>query len=517
MEFTPNQIPQADILSKVVQIVEAVHDSIDATTELAEIVGISAKQVEHYKNAAELLGYISSDYKEPGLTSSGRELINANPEDRQVLLRISVRQNQLFAWILKQFQEQVKGMTENEIRDALMSNSEKEARNTIPRRIKTILSWLTTLDLIVEENDRYKFNDQLEDVTLGPSNEDGIYPVNYSKEVDIKEEKITVYELRRKLKNGKILMNPDFQRHLVWKPHQKSQFIESIILNVPLPPFYFKKELNGTLIIIDGLQRTSTLEAFLSEGSDDYFKLEGLKALPKLNEKYFHELDEDIRTRIEDKNLLIYQLQPSVPMVVVYDIFNRINTGGTQLERQEIRNCIFIGESTRLLKRLADNEDFKQAIDYGIASTRMKDREAVLRCLAFQICNYTSDYNNSMDEFLEKSMRKLNKMRVNEIKELEAEFIRVMKLTFDFFGDSNFRMPTKYSRGRVNIAVMESVYRFFTLRETKILQANKKAIQRNFNLLWVDSEYYDAVRNSTGSTSKVEARFRIAEETLGHF
>ncbi len=517
MAFSLNQIPQADILDKVVQTVVAINDSITLESEIADHVGISSKQVERYLHAAEILGFISGDYKQPGLTAFGNELINGFVQDQQSTLRSAVLRNNLFAKVLEEFKKNPDGLTENEIREFIFNNSQAEARTSIPRRIKTVLSWLSSVELIIEENEKYKFNDQLEDEQSEKSPQDGIYPVNYSKEVDIKEESISVFELRRKIENDKIIMNPDFQRHLVWKPHQKSQFIESIILNVPLPPFYLKKELNGKLIIIDGLQRTSTLEAFLNQEGDDYFPLEGLMALPRMNGKYFHQLDEDIRTRIEDKNLLIYVLQPTVPMVVVYDIFNRINTGGTQLERQEIRNCIFIGESTRLIKRLADDPDFKQAIDYGIAPTRMKDREAVLRCISFQICDYGTEYNNSLDDFLEKSMRKINRTPLEEIEKLELEFKRVMKMTFDFFGYNNFRLPTDYSRGRINIAVMESVYNFFANSDPLVLVKNKKAIKENFSTLLDDEEYYDAVRYSTGSKSKVDARFSIAKATLGNF
>ena len=74
-------------------------------------------------------------------------------------------------------------------------------------------------------------------------------------------------------------MDPEFQRNLVWKPQQMSTFIESIILNVPLPPFYFKKDLDGRFIIVDGLQRTSTLQRFIN----NEFSLQGLNALPNLN------------------------------------------------------------------------------------------------------------------------------------------------------------------------------------------------------------------------------------------
>ena len=130
---------------------------------------------------------------------------------------------------------------------------------------------------------------------------------------------------------------------------------------------------------------------------------------------------------------------PSVPLAVVYDIFNRINTGGTQLNRQEIRNCIFIGESTKLLKQLSSKDYFKAAIGNGISSKRMKDQEAILRYLAFKIFDYKKDYKGDMSDFLENAMRKLNLMDKSQIDTYAKDFQEVMKLTYDFFGENNFR------------------------------------------------------------------------------
>ena len=238
-----------------------------------------------------------------------------------------------------------------------------------------------------------------------------------------------------------------------------------------------------------------------------------VNALPNLNTLFFRQLDEELRTRIEDKNLLIYLIQPSVPMVVVYDIFNRINTGGTKLERQEIRNCIFIGPSTQLLQRLSRRLEFKQAIDSGIPDTRMKDREAILRCVAFTILDFESEYKNSMDDFLEKAMKAMNRMSPLEIDTIENNFVRVMTLTYQIFKEKNFRIPTDYSRGRINIAIMETIFFFYTKVQSGVL-LDKNRMHRNYNKLLNNKEFQDSVRYATGSTSKVKTRFRIATEIL---
>ena len=207
----------------------------------------------------------------------------------------------------------------------------------------------------------------------------GLYPYDPTeKDIDIREAPHTVFELMRKYDQKKLIINPDFQRNLVWKPEQKSKFIESIILNFPIPPFYVNETREGKYIVVDGLQRTSALHEFIN----DKFELKDLDALPKLNGYNFSELGTlagYYQTKIEDKKLNLYVIKPSVPNKVVYDIFSRINTGGTMLNRQEVRNCIFIGKAADLLKELSGEEYFRKAIDNGVSPTRMKDREVVLR------------------------------------------------------------------------------------------------------------------------------------------
>ena len=344
----------------------------------------------------------------------------------------------------------------------------------------------------------------------------GLYPYDPTEaDIDIREDPQTIFELLRKYDNGRLIIDPDFQRNLVWELDKKSKFIESVLLNFPLPPWYLNQTKEGKLIIVDGLQRTTALHEFVN----DKFNLSGLEALTKLNGYTFSELKElpgDYETRIEDKKLYIYLIKPSVPVKVVYDIFNRVNTGGTKLERQEVRNCIFSGKSTKLLKQLSEKEYFIKAIDDGVSPKRMKDREVILRYLAFKLFDYDNDYQGDMSDFVERAMKKINLMDDRDIDLLKNDFERVMNLTFEFFGPKNFRLPSGQNRGRINIAIFESVCYFFSARSDEFLQSHKKSIQDNFIKLLEDPEYFDAIKYSTSSKSKVSNRFKLAQNILGH-
>ncbi|MCU1267195.1 MAG: hypothetical protein JWM21_3513 [Acidobacteria bacterium] len=360
----------------------------------------------------------------------------------------------------------------------------------------------------------YARRDQLDDendVEYGKTG--SIYPYDMPEEVDITEEPQTVFEWMRKIEQKRLIIDPEFQRNRVWKPKQKSQFIESVLLNIPLPPLYVNKRKDGRFIIVDGLQRTATLEEYTKLKS---FALSDLEVLKGLNGLRFDQLDTSLQAKIEDKKFFLFVIKPSVPLPMVYDIFHRINTGGTQLSRQEIRNCFYIGPATRLLKEVAEKKYFRLAIDNGISPRRMKDREAVLRCLAFKIFDYRTDYKNDMDAFLGEALTRMNLMD-NGLPELVNEFERVMTVTYEFWGENNFRLPTTKGRGRINIALMESVFFFFTTQSDRELRQNKSSILQNYEKLLKNSDYLEAIQFSTGDTRRVKRRFELAETTLGSY
>ena len=394
-----------------------------------------------------------------------------------------------------------------------------------------------------------KSNDILEFDDIIENELDSLYPYKYDaekQELDIRDTSMTIKYITEKVIEGRIITDPDFQRNVVWNSKQQSTFIESIILNIPLPPIYLNLNSNGEYIIVDGLQRATTFQKFLEiDEKGNGFELSDLKLLKQLNGKRFKELTPLMQTEIKDKKIICYIIRPSVPIKIVYDIFNRINTGGTILTRQEVRNCIYIGSSTVLLSHLANEEYFRKAIDNGISEKRMKDREVILRYLAFQLFNY-KEYDGDMDDFLGKTMKRINNIvnssvdnfknseiylksyqeeykeknikifnSIDKIKELIDDFEKVMRMTYEIFEKKNFRFPTSENRGRINIALLESVGYFFSLHSEKFLKNNKSIIKNNFNNLLKNNEYLKAVRTSTSGKKSVQIRFEKAIDILG--
>lgn len=327
--------------------------------------------------------------------------------------------------------------------------------------------------------------------------------------IELSDERFSAFELIRNIKRDRIILDPDFQRNFVWNSKNKSEFIESIIMDFPLPLFFLNETADGKWVVIDGRQRITTLKTFF----DNEFELKGLKALDELNGKRFSNLDEKHQIRLEDKQLIFYIVKPSTPMRVVYEIFKRINTGGTQLNRQEVRNCILLGLSTKLLKELSSHEAFNRAIDNGVSDKRMKSQEVVLRFLSFKI-RPLEDYKGNMSQFLEEGMRLLNKMDVNNLHELGNEFIRTMNWAFKLFGKNSFRYPTAKTRGSINMALFETVSMFISNQTDEYLAKNTEQIRENYHQLLEDEAYQEATQNATSGKIKVNARFNLANQIL---
>jgi hypothetical protein len=221
-----------------------------------------------------------------------------------------------------------------------------------------------------------------------------------------------------------------------------------------------------------------------------------------------------LRTKIEDKGLNVYILKHTTPLRVIYELFDRLNTGGTSLSRQEVRNGIFIGKSTVLLKKLSEQPYFKETIHAAISDNRMKDREIVLRYLAFRNRGYEA-YETDLSPFLEETMKILNKMADTDIANWSKDFERTMKWSLKIFDKQNFRIPNKNGQnGMLNVAVLESVSCAIAACEDAFLEKNSLVIRNNYNVLVQNEDYLNAVRTQTSNKAKVIQRFKLAKQIL---
>ncbi len=191
------------------------------------------------------------------------------------------------------------------------------------------------------------------------SNAETIYP---ARNIKIDRVQFSIFELKRRYDKGLICLDPDFQRNEVWSTRQKSELIESVVMGIPLPLIYLAETMEGKFAIVDGRQRLTTFFKYL----DNAFAINGLKIMTELNACKFRDLENDVKkskyaTEIEDFQLVIQIIKYPTPDRVRFDIFDRVNRGGTPLNNQEMRNALYQGAATRLLNELAASEAFKEA------------------------------------------------------------------------------------------------------------------------------------------------------------
>lgn len=195
-----------------------------------------------------------------------------------------------------------------------------------------------------------------------------IRPFDPSK-IDIDMKTMELSSIIERLEYNEINMNTDFQRKSgLWTDVQKSQLIESLLLRIPIPAFYFDGGIKDNWLIIDGLQRITALKKFVIDGD---LRLSGLEFFHDLEGMKYTELPRTFIRRIKETNIVAYIVKGGTPANVKYHIFKRINTGGLELKPQEIRHALYQGPATDLCKKFAKFSEFQMATTYSIKDDRM--------------------------------------------------------------------------------------------------------------------------------------------------
>ncbi|WP_460429107.1 GmrSD restriction endonuclease domain-containing protein [Amycolatopsis oliviviridis] len=315
---------------------------------------------------------------------------------------------------------------------------------------------------------------------------------------------------------GALELAPDFQRGKVWRAEQKSLLVESLLLQIPLPAFYFAEDTDGGFHVVDGLQRLSTLHAFVRGPK---FALRGLEYLHDADGRRFDELDMQWQRRINNTQLVVNVIDPTTPADVMYDIFKRINTGGTPLNAQEIRHCMSKPRSREILRQMTHTPEFSMATNGLTDHIRMNDREMALRFAAFYILGL-DDYmrNPAMETFLMRATQLLDnsdKFADTDVERLKAAFVKAMSNTHLVFGEHAFRKWAKHAHGRspINRALFETWSIAMARHEAGDLARRKDAIVAAAReRMTSDIDYLDSITSSTADRRRVRYRFNAADE-----
>lgn len=323
------------------------------------------------------------------------------------------------------------------------------------------------------------------------SNEGAVYP---NAKVRVNKEQYSLLHLKRLVEDRKeVIVAPDFQREDVWSPAQRSELVESILMGIPLPIIYLFEAKDGTKQVVDGRQRITTILSFLK----NEFSLKDLKILPDYNKKNFSGLPPKAQGIFEDYQIFCYVIQPPTAERVKYDIFDRVNRGGTKLNSQEMRNALYHGSATELIDRISRSDEFKNASDNSVASKRMRDKYAVLRIIAFYLLNTGKlgkddsgepiEYKSDIDDFLAKVMTWINQKSTEEERQgWEHDIIKAFREISQVIGKDAFRFSSTHGKRRpINMPLMEAVTYLFLLNwerpDDDIVKSNLDVLKKEFD------------------------------------
>lgn len=361
-----------------------------------------------------------------------------------------------------------------------------------------------------------------------------------SKSIKTDSYPMSIGELAALYKDGDLDISPVYQRMFRWDMEQQSALIESILLQIPIPPIYVYQSEDGKWNLIDGQQRLSTILKFMGilkkdmhdvddeETNEDLYEREPLtrtKFLPALEGKYWEDDDPEKsltdaqRRYIKRSKILIIIIDKSSDSFAQYEMFQRLNTGGSHLSPQEIRNCLLVVKNEdvyRWFKTLSENETFRNAVPI---SEKDADEQGyielvvkyfVLRYSEFEVSD-SENYNNFItDEILSL----IDDKKIEREKD-EDIFKRTFKLIFDTMGENAFKRynPEKDTHcGPVLVGAYEAIVPGVS-ENIEYYEKNHEMLKKCIDDIYTSKEYNDAIKRGVRPVARIK-KLAIASRKL---
>lgn len=284
---------------------------------------------------------------------------------------------------------------------------------------------------------------------------------------------VSFNELYDMYKNGELTISPDYQRLFRWEEEKQSRFIESLILEMPVPPIFVIETDDGIYELIDGLQRISSYLHFRGERLDvddgeslemsetdkdvqnDCLRLKGCDIVPDLNGLIFDELPKALQIKIKRSFVRMEVIKKESETALKYHMFKRLNTGGELLSAQEIRNCtirLLGAEGMNFLEECCRNADFINVIK-RIGKDKFKiryDQELVLRF--FAIKNDIENYRYPVTEYLTRFLEKIT------TKEIDFDYETERQIFQDTFSFINSQLGEEAFSGKTSSGTIKNEF-----------------------------------------------------------
>jgi hypothetical protein len=318
-----------------------------------------------------------------------------------------------------------------------------------------------------------------------------------------------VETLLKRIEDKHLILRPDFQRTSVWDNTKKSRLVESLLLNLPIPPCFLAEDEDGTRVVVDGQQRLNSIDDFYH----GRYALSGLQVLKDLNGKKWAELppklDRKILQRVIRTLVISHHSNPGIR----FEIFERLNSGGEPLTEQEIRNATLRGEFNKLLNQIASSPGFLASMRANKPDPRLRHHELVLRF--FAVRGAIKDYRPPLKMILSEYMRENREPGAESIQRLKSLFLNALENSRTVFGDDVFRRyREKDKQFGFETAVSKAVFElemlslsFFRSADVKFRAAEIKSAFMNLSL--TNSEFSECLSRATDHRKRFYKRVEL--------
>ena len=327
-----------------------------------------------------------------------------------------------------------------------------------------------------------------------------VYPADFTLEV-----------LYAKMKKGGIVF-PEFQRNYVWNIRQASRLIESFIMGLPVPPIFLYTDETEKKIVIDGRQRLQSIRYFFdgvfgeSDSNPKVFRLDGINEKSPLSKKRFVDLDSVIQERLQNavlRTMVVTQHKPN-DATSMYHIFERLNTGGTKLTDQEVRNAVYYGDFSKFLNKINKYSNWRAILGKTNPDQKQKDTQLILRYMS--LYHGSANYKKPMRDFLSKFMETHRYPENSFLEQEKCRFEKTCDLIIKHLGS---KRPLN-SSGPLNAAVFDAIFVAFA----KNCNSIPEDISGRIKSLVQNKEFIELVDSATTDPLTVNKRLRMANSTL---
>ena len=322
---------------------------------------------------------------------------------------------------------------------------------------------------------------------------------------------------------------PELQRNYVWTKKEASRFIDSLLLGLPVPSIFLAKTSESKLLIVDGYQRIMTVNDYINgvfSGDNSVFKLTKADNInPSWRGKAYIELGEAQKRalRMYTIHAIIFEQKQPKNDSGMYQIFERINTGGRTLKPQEIRNCVYHGSFNGLLFELNKNQDWRDILATKEPDSRMADVELILRFFAF--CGFNTVIKKqkqiNLVQFLNKYMDDNRMLSDEQLLMYKDLFERTISYLHHQIGKNCFR-TCKEKDGKiiwakkVNPVVMDAVCVATNMAFDKFDQSYLRAldVSDKYVDLMLNNDFISVTKSRTTNVENINKRIYIAAKIL---